>query len=613
AQADVVVIAPTCTEALRGEIARGRVHHEARPFEDADLHGALLVFAATDDDALNSRISVRARDCGVLVNDASDAARGSFVTPAVHRTGSLTFSVETGGASPAFAARLREELRARYDERYARAAAALRAVRDYTQHIAGADERARLLRDFAARPIDELAALNPQTAQHLVDDLRSGASPQEEAPHTYVCATRASRLALHQTRLVMAKLATLGIASSVLEVSTKGDEVQDRSLEALGTDSIFVKELEMALRERRADYAVHSCKDLPSTLVGDMLLAAIGAREDPRDAFCSQRYPSLDALPAGALVGTSSPRRRAQLQAQRPDLRYAPIRGNVDTRLRKLADGAYDAIILAMAGLRRLRLAAAFTVPLDVEVMIPAVGQGALGIECRRDDRRLAQLLAAAVADPHAEIAVRAERAFLRHLSAGCQTPVGAHAAYDGERLTMRAVIAAADGSRSVRGERAEAVRDVAEAELVGAQLAAELGAQGGWELLAAAPPSPLRGLLFLLPRTQERPSRVAAALRGAGATVIEAFDSAAAAQQLGDRLPDVLLFPSSGCVAAVATFLANLRARAANPVVAAMGEASAAAASEAGFLPDVVAPEQSVAAFVQSITECVLSVKANL
>lgn len=612
AGADVLVVAPSCAAELHAEIEAGRVRHEPRAFADGDLEGAFLVFALTDDDALNAHISALAHERGVLVNDAGDAARGSFVTPAVHRSGSLTFTVDTGGASPALAARLREELRERYGERYARAASALRTIREYAEHIASEGDRVRILRELASRPIDELAALNPQSAQHVVEELLAHTSTHETAPSAYVCATRASRLALHQSRLVMAKLATVGVASSVLEITTKGDEVQDRSLEAIGTDSIFVKELEQALRARRADYAVHSCKDLPSTLPADMVLAAVSAREDPRDAFCSQRYASLDEMPPGALVGTSSPRRRAQLEARRPDLRYAAIRGNVDTRLRKLAAGDYDAIVLAMAGLHRLGLSARFTVPIDIETMIPAVGQGALGIECRRDDDILARLLQTAISDPYAEIAVRAERAFLRHLGAGCQAPVGAHATYDGKQLTLHGLIAARDGSHIVRGQCSSEARDVHAAERLGTELAESLERKGGRELLERGIPTPLHGLNLLLPRTQERTSRVAAALRGAGATVIEAPSAQSAAEQLGDQIPDALLFPSSGCVAAVASYLAALQARGARPVVAAMGEASAAAAAAAGFVPDVVAPERSIAAFVQSVTECLLRVKVH-
>ncbi|MBD5606829.1 MAG: hydroxymethylbilane synthase, partial [Candidatus Eremiobacteraeota bacterium] len=393
-----------------------------------------------------------------------------------------------------------------------------------------------------------------------------------------VCATRASALAMWQTRHVMAAFAQAGLVSTVLQISTQGDRVQDRSLQAIGTDSIFVKELELALREGRADYAVHSCKDLPSVLPDDMMLAAIGPRVDPRDAFCSENFATFDDLPAGALVGTSSPRRRAQLQARRPDLRFDSIRGNVDTRLRKLRDGDYDAIVLAMAGLQRLSLRATHTVPLEADVVIPAVGQGALAIEVRASDTALAARIHALFADPTTEIAVRAERAFLRTLRGGCQAPVGAHATYAHGELSMRAAICAPDGTKIVRGEIVARVDEPAEAEVHAEALAHRLLAQGGEELLERAADEgvslPLAGRLFLLPRTQERPSQIAPALRGAGAEVIEVGDTEDASVALGSRSPDALLFPSSGSVRAIAPYLAHLRESGVRPLVAAMGDA---------------------------------------
>jgi hydroxymethylbilane synthase len=218
-----------------------------------------------------------------------------------------------------------------------------------------------------------------------------------------------------------------------------------------------------------------------------MYLAAIGPRADPRDAFCSERYPSIDDLPAGALVGTSSPRRRAQLQALRPDLRFETIRGNVETRLRKLREGGYDAILLAMAGLQRLELAATFTVPLEPDVLIPAVGQGALAIETRAADRDLAGRIAAIFTDPHTDLAVRAERAFLRTLRGGCQAPVGAHATVADGELTLHAAIAAVDGSKIVRGRETIPLSGVAAAESMGESLARRLLAEGGEAILVAA------------------------------------------------------------------------------------------------------------------------------
>jgi hydroxymethylbilane synthase len=472
--ATITIIAPRCTPELQADARRGKLLWHARAFEPSDLDGAELVFAATGDDELNARISALARERFILVNDASDASRGAFITPATYRVGSVTFAVETGGASPSLAARLREELHERYDERYARAAALLASMRDYAACIVDPESRTRALRDLASRPIDELALMNKAQAEHIIDESVQQALPAAEPP-TLICATRASALAMTQTRLLTAKLAIAGIATTIVQISTKGDRVQDRPIEELGSDGVFIKELELALREKRADYAVHSCKDLPSTLPEDMCLAAITVREDPRDAFCSERYPSLEALPGGASVGTSSPRRLVQLRAIRPDVRFFPIRGNIDTRLRKLRDGEYDAIILAMAGLRRLSLHARHTVPLDADLIVPAAGQGALAVECRLEDASLAKTLHAALSDPFTEIAVHAERAFLRRLQVGCQAPVGAYAAYDGTTLALRGVIARQDGSGLVCGNESIRTETIETAELFGQELATRL------------------------------------------------------------------------------------------------------------------------------------------
>jgi len=374
----------------------------------------------------------------------------------------------------------------------------------------------------------------------------------------------------------------------------------------LGTDGVFIKELELALRERRADYAVHSCKDLPSLLADDMTLAAVGRREDPRDAFCSEHYASFEALPPGARVGTSSPRRRALLRALRPDLTYLDIRGNIDTRLRKLRDGEYDAIVLAAAGLKRLDLSATYTVPFPLDALIPSVAQGALGIEMRAGDPRIAAVRKL-LNDPQSELAVHAERAFLRTLRGGCQAPVGAHATYDGEFLLIHAAIAAADGSAVVRGDRRLATTSVAEMEAAAVGLAESMLAEGGADLLAstASPVGMLAGMVFLLPRTQERPSRIAAALREAGAEVVEATDGGAAVAALSGRTPNAILFPSSGSVRAIATYLAERHG--ARPLVAAMGPASATAAVDAGWPPDVVAAESDIPSFVHTVTHFVL------
>ena len=610
AGASVTVVATHIATALRELAERGTIRTIERPFEAGDLDAATLVFAATDDDRVNLSVIEAARRRRILANDAADRSRSDFATPATYRTGPLTFAVDTAGLAPSFAVRLRDELHAHFGERYGRAAETLGRARTYVANAVSAELRPRVLAAFAARDIDELAALNASALEHEIEHLvaacASGGAALEPLVQA-VCATRASALALRQTRTVVAKLATAGIASTILTVTTRADRDQERPLDQLGGDNVFVKELELALQERRADYAVHSCKDLPSALPVEMRLAAIGPREDPRDVFCSEKYRSFERLPAGAIVGTSSPRRRALLQALRDDLEFVPIRGNVDTRLRKLRDGHYDAIVLAAAGLNRLGLSAPHVVPLDPEEMIPAVGQGALAIEVRAGDEILAERIRAAFSDTATELAVTAERAFLRTLRAGCHAPVGAHARFEGSMLTLRAVISAIDGSARVRGSSNETVRGTAEADALGVALAMRLLADGGAALLEPDDHlRPLAGKLFVLARTQSRPSRIASALREAGADVVEAHDSEDAASSA--RLPDALLFPSSGSVGAIGEYLGRLRAEGHHPIVAAMGSESSAAARAAGFPPDVVAEETSVAAFVHSVTRYILS-----
>jgi len=617
AGARVRVVAPAAAPRLQALAAAGELEWHERVYGVEDLHGARLVYTATDRADVNAAVVRDARKRGILVDDASGNEASDFATPLVHRVGPLTFAIVTGGSSPSFARRLADELRAHFDERYGRAADTLRRARDYAKMVVPAESRAAVMASLAAREISELAALDPSLIEHEVEAAYASshpAAPLAPAPANQkplVCATRASALALWQARHVGAALARAGMTSTLLHVTSTADRNQERALASLGTDSVFVKELESALRDGRADYAVHSCKDLPSTLPEDMHLAAVGERADARDAFCSERFASFDALPSGARVGTSSPRRRAQLQALRRDLVFETIRGNVDTRLRKLREGRFDGIVLALAGLERLGVRATHTVPLAPDVVIPAVGQGALAVETRAGDRQLADRIAAAFSDPATELTVGAERAFLRTLRGGCQAPVGAHATYAENFLSLRAVIAAPDGSRLVRGELAATVRTLADGERVGIELAERLLAEGGEALLAAAvetrAPGPLAGRLFLLPRTQDRPSRIAPALERAGALVVEAHDATSAAAALADRRPDVLLFPSSGSVVAVAPYLADLQAAGVRPLVASMGPESCAAASAAGFAPDVVATEASIAAFVQSVTHLVL------
>jgi hydroxymethylbilane synthase len=294
--------------------------------------------------------------------------------------------------------------------------------------------------------------------------------------------TRGSRLARAQTDLVCRALAAthpeLAVpgALEVVVIRTTGDRVTDRPLAELGGKGLFCKEIEAALLERQIDLAVHSIKDLPTWLPDGLVIGAVLEREDPRDVLIARAPASIADLPQRAVVGTASVRRKAQLLAHRPDLQVVNFRGNVDTRLRKLAAGEVDATVLALAGLRRLGIEGAGVV-LSPEEMLPAVGQGAIGIECRADDARSVGLLAA-IDHPASSACIRAERALLAALDGSCHTPIAGHAEIAGGLLHLRALIARPDGSVCLRAER------------VGAPDAAEqLGDEIGRELRARAGP----------------------------------------------------------------------------------------------------------------------------
>jgi len=307
----------------------------------------------------------------------------------------------------------------------------------------------------------------------------SGASP----PKRIVIASRESALALWQARHIRSQLAALypraGI--EILGMTTEGDRRLDATLVKIGGKGLFVKELEDALASGRADIAVHSVKDVPMVLPPGFVLAAIGERADPRDAFVSNRYADLAALPAGARVGTSSLRRECQLRARHPRLKIEPLRGNVPTRLKKLDDGHYDAVILAAAGLKRLELENRITRLLTPSESLPAPGQGALGIECLASRADLIGQLGP-LGHVATERCVEAERAFSRALSGNCNLPLGAFAELEGDRIRLRGFVGAPDGSRLVSGEL-DGPRDAP--DVLGTSLADRLKAQGAADILA--------------------------------------------------------------------------------------------------------------------------------
>jgi hydroxymethylbilane synthase len=597
----LTVIAPSIDARLRALCERPDGVLLERAYATGDLGDAALVIAATDRPEVNAAVLADARAARILACDATNPDEGDFTMQTTVRIGELTFAIDSGRSSPAFAQRIARELRERFGPEYNAAARTLARMRTYVRTVLEPPQRGAVMRELAELPIDELARMNPVQAEHVVEETieaichpSSFDSAQDKLRRgtKVTCASRGSALAMTQARLVAAALAQRGIATTIETITTTGDREQDRPVSELGSVNVWVKELEVALLEDRADYAVHSCKDLPGELDPMMQLAAISAREDARDAFCSERYPDFDALPSGAVVGTSSERRRAQLHAMRPDLRYESLRGNVDTRLRKLRDGQYDAIVLAMAGLRRLGVEAKHTVPFDEHRMVPAVAQGALAVETLASNDTLTAELYAAVNHEPTRWCVEAERAVLRALRAGCSAPLGVHAQLVGALMTIEAAFSLADGT--MLRERVEGGVDSPEtSRRLGMQLATALATARDRLALPRV----------FLARTQDRPSRIAAELRGRGVEVVELREGESGSD-LMNTIPQMLLFPSSGSVAAARTYLDWLRSQAVRPLVAAMGPQSGAAASEAGFAPDIVAPEASIDAFVAAVAQ---------
>jgi hydroxymethylbilane synthase len=303
-----------------------------------------------------------------------------------------------------------------------------------------------------------------------------------------IIATRRSALALWQAEHVRERLGAIypQCAVELLGLTTQGDRTLDRPLADIGGKGLFIKELEQAMADGRADLAVHSLKDVPMEMPDGFVLPAIMAREDPRDAFVSARYRALAELPAGSSVGTSSLRREAQLRERYPQLRVEPLRGNVNTRLHRLDQGNHAAIILAAAGLKRLGFADRIAALLDPADSLPAIGQGALALECRADRGDVVAMLAA-LADRETALATAAERAFGRVLAGDCRTPLAAYAIQRDGELWLRALTASPDGRRVLRGERAGRCADADDARAIGEALGVEFLARGAAAILGPA------------------------------------------------------------------------------------------------------------------------------
>jgi len=297
--------------------------------------------------------------------------------------------------------------------------------------------------------------------------------------------TRGSKLALWQANHVKEQLeaAHPGLEAELVTITTSGDRIQDRSLLEIGGKGAFVKEIEEALLGEEVDIAVHSMKDVPVELPPNLHLPVVLRREDPRDAFLSNHYGYPREMPAGARIGSSSLRRKCQLMARFPELEVAEIRGNVDTRLRKMDEGQFDAIVLAAAGLKRLGWADRITTLMAPEDSLPAMGQGTIGIECREGDTATEERIAV-LEDRETAVRTRAEWALNRHMQGGCEVPMGGFAELDGDRLRMRGVVGELDGSRLIEDEVNGAA---AEAEALGAELGRRLLAAGAADILERA------------------------------------------------------------------------------------------------------------------------------
>ncbi len=297
-------------------------------------------------------------------------------------------------------------------------------------------------------------------------------------------ATRQSPLALWQAEFVKAELEQIhtDLTVELVPMVTRGDKILDTPLAKIGGKGLFVKELELAMLENRADIAVHSMKDVPMEFPDGLGLSVICEREDPRDAFVSNHYKDIDSLPLGATMGTCSLRRQCQLKAKRPDIKILDLRGNVGTRLSKLDEGQYDAIILASAGLKRLGLSQRIAHEIEPDWMLPAGGQGAVGIECRTDDQKTLDYLAP-LNHPTTASRVIAERAVNNKLQGGCQVPIGVFATINQQSIHIKGLVGEVDGSRMIQDEISG---DVTDAEPLGIELAEKLLAAGAGEILQA-------------------------------------------------------------------------------------------------------------------------------
>jgi hydroxymethylbilane synthase len=474
--ARVRIIAPRLCASLGSLVRSGQAEHVARNYEQGDLAGSVLAFGATDDRSVNDAVRREGESLGILVNVVDQPDLCSFYVPSALARGPIEIAISTEGTSPALARRLREMLEGVILPEHGQLAALLGSLRAEVK-AAFPSSREREARWRSVVDSEVLALLREgkqEEARAVARRLLGLASTTERGPDaldTVRIGTRGSALALAQARATAACLRQAGVNSEIITIRTTGDRRTE-----IGPDSpigMFVREIEQALVRGDVDLAVHSMKDLPTGARPGLVVAAVLPREDPSDVIITRDGQGLDELPPGSRVATSSPRRVAQLRVHRPDLVFVPVKGNVDTRLRKLERGDFDALVLAYAGLARLDLSDAVTERLPYDICLPAPGQGALALQVREEDTALRRLLEQFDHEP-SRLAVTAERAFLAGVGGGCSVPAGALGVIEGDRLILRGVLEA---------EEAGLIRDQVEGP---PGSASELGVELAERVLAA-------------------------------------------------------------------------------------------------------------------------------
>lgn len=449
--ARVRLVAPRLCASLCALAEAGRVEHVARQYAPGDLEGSTLAVGATDDASVNQAVYQDGEGLGILVNVVDQPELCGFYVPSTLDRGPVRIAVSTTGTSPALARRLREILEDAVPPEYGELASLLGSLRAEASRHVPSGERGRRWRNVVdGEALCLLRQGRRADAERTVRELLGLAAPRRPdqcAPARVRIGTRGSALALAQSSAIAECLRQLGAQVDIVTIHTTGDRRAELSGAPVG---MFVREIEQALLAGDVDLAVHSMKDLPTGTRPGLVVAAIPPREDPSDVIISSAGQGLDELPPGSRVATSSPRRVTQLRSHRPDLVFVPVKGNVDTRVRKLRRGDFDALILAYAGLARLGILEVVTEQLSPDICLPAPGQGALALQVREADVELRHLLAQLDHGP-SRLAVEAERAFLAGMGGGCSIPLGALGIVDGDRFILRGAFATADGTRLIR------------------------------------------------------------------------------------------------------------------------------------------------------------------